>query len=255
MSSSKNIDLATLRIGTRVRHSADGALGRIVWANAVAVKIQWDDGEKVTWKRADLGIKGLEIVEADDSSQSQGEDDRRIPEGAGPAAQTVAIETGSTEAPQEGVAAVSGEPDVAETDVGTLATTRAPESRGDGPVEPTTEPSAAAATDPETEGAAATDAAAPAKTKRAKRPQSTQPKPARTSALDAAAKVLAEAGRPMTCQEMITAMAEKGYWTSPGGKTPAATLYSAILREVQTKAGISRLIKTERGKFARTSAV
>ena len=32
----------------------------------------------------------------------------------------------------------------------------------------------------------------------------------------------------MNCQEMIEAMAAKGYWKSPGGKTPAATLYSAI---------------------------
>jgi hypothetical protein len=77
----------------------------------------------------------------------------------------------------------------------------------------------------------------------------------RLSALDAAARVLAEEGRPMTCQEMITTMAGKGYWTSPGGKTPAATLYSAILRELQTKPGTSRFVKTERGKFARTSAV
>jgi hypothetical protein len=80
-------------------------------------------------------------------------------------------------------------------------------------------------------------------------------KVARLSALDAAARVLEEAGQPMTCAEMITAMAAKGYWTSPGGKTPAATLYSAILRELQTKPGTSRFIKTERGKFARTDAV
>src|ERR1700726_4663392 len=46
------------------------------------------------------------------------------------------------------------------------------------------------------------------------------------SALDAAAKVLQEAGQPMNCQDMIQAMADKGYWTSPAGKTPAATLYS-----------------------------
>jgi hypothetical protein len=59
----------------------------------------------------------------------------------------------------------------------------------------------------------------------------------------------------MTCQEMIAAMAEKGYWTSPGGKTPSATLYSAILRELQTKPGTTRFVKTERGKFARTNAV
>jgi hypothetical protein len=49
---------------------------------------------------------------------------------------------------------------------------------------------------------------------------------------------------------MIKAMAEKGYWTSPGGKTPAATLYSAILRELQTKGNDARFKKTERGKFA-----
>ena len=31
---------------------------------------------------------------------------------------------------------------------------------------------------------------------------------------------------------MIDAMTTKGLWTSPGGKTPHATLYSAILREI-----------------------
>ena len=55
------------------------------------------------------------------------------------------------------------------------------------------------------------------------------------SALDAAAKVLAEAKEPMTTKEMIERMAAKGYWKSPGGKTPHATLYSAILREIQQK--------------------
>ena len=49
------------------------------------------------------------------------------------------------------------------------------------------------------------------------------PKPKKTSALDAAAKVLGEAGQPMTCMEMIEAMSKKGYWTSPGGATPQAT--------------------------------
>ena len=32
----------------------------------------------------------------------------------------------------------------------------------------------------------------------------------------------------MTCAAMIEAMAAKGYWTSPGGKTPASTLYTAV---------------------------
>jgi hypothetical protein len=61
--------------------------------------------------------------------------------------------------------------------------------------------------------------------------------------------VLAEEGRAMGCQEMILAMAAKGYWTSPGGKTPSATLYSALLKETQTKGTQSRFTKTERGKF------
>lgn len=69
------------------------------------------------------------------------------------------------------------------------------------------------------------------------------------SALDAAAKVLAEAGEPMTSKEMIDAMAAKGYWTSPGGKTPQATLYAAILREIQKKKAEARFAKTERGHF------
>jgi HB1, ASXL, restriction endonuclease HTH domain len=48
------------------------------------------------------------------------------------------------------------------------------------------------------------------------------------SCLNAAAKVLAEKGEPMNCKEMIEAMATKGYWTMPGGKTPHATLYTAV---------------------------
>jgi hypothetical protein len=73
------------------------------------------------------------------------------------------------------------------------------------------------------------------------------------SALDAAVRVLAEAGRPMGCKEMIAAMADKGYWTSPGGKTPWATLYSALLREISTKGKDARFKKTERGKFSANS--
>ena len=70
------------------------------------------------------------------------------------------------------------------------------------------------------------------------------------SCLDAAAKVLGEAKEPMTTGAMIEKMAAKGYWTSPGGKTPAATLYSAILREINTKGKESRFAKKDRGLFA-----
>jgi hypothetical protein len=88
--------------------------------------------------------------------------------------------------------------------------------------------------------------ATPGKTKGKK---SMEPKAKKTSALDAAHSVLEEAGQPMTCPEMIEQMAAKGYWTSPGGATPAATLYSAVLREIATKGKEARFVKTERGKF------
>ena len=75
------------------------------------------------------------------------------------------------------------------------------------------------------------------------------PKPKKTSALDAAAKVLGESKEPLTTKEMVDAMQTKGYWKSPGGKTPDRTLYSAILREIVLKKTESRFAKTERGKF------
>ena len=74
--------------------------------------------------------------------------------------------------------------------------------------------------------------------------------PKKISALDAAAKVLTESGSPMTTRAMIEAMAAKGYWTSPGGKTPHSTLYAAILREIGAKGKNARFTKAERGKFA-----
>jgi hypothetical protein len=74
------------------------------------------------------------------------------------------------------------------------------------------------------------------------------------SALDAAAKLLAETGDPMNCQDLIKGMADKGYWTSPGGLTPQATLYSAILRELKTKGNEARFRKVEKGRFAATKS-
>jgi HB1, ASXL, restriction endonuclease HTH domain len=101
------------------------------------------------------------------------------------------------------------------------------------------------------------------KAKKAAEPEKTQEKePAKAkaekkekklSALDAAVKVLGETDQAMGCNEMIEAMTKKGYWSSPNGQTPAATLYSAILRELQKKGAESRFKKTERGKFALVS--
>src|SRR5262245_18543089 len=89
---------------------------------------------------------------------------------------------------------------------------------------------------------------APAKAPKAKKEKPAKPK--KVSALDAAARVLTESGTAMTTKEMVEAMASKGYWTSPGGQTPHATLYSAILRELAAKGKEARFKKTERGKFS-----
>ena len=75
-------------------------------------------------------------------------------------------------------------------------------------------------------------------------------KPKKLSALDAAAQVLAASKEPMNAKEMIDAMAAKGLWTSPGGATPHATLYSAILREINAMGKGARFKKTDRGHFA-----
>jgi hypothetical protein len=97
---------------------------------------------------------------------------------------------------------------------------------------------------------------ASAKGKKAKAPKTPKvPKPAkepkakRVSALDAAAQVLAASEVPMRAKEMIAAMEAKGLWTSPGGKTPEATLYAAIIREIAAKGTAARFKKHERGIF------
>lgn len=79
-------------------------------------------------------------------------------------------------------------------------------------------------------------------------------KSAKMSALGAAAKVLGESSEPMATKAMIEAMSAKRYWTSPGSQTPAATLYAAIIREINVKGADSRFQKTDRGRFALADA-
>ena len=85
------------------------------------------------------------------------------------------------------------------------------------------------------------------KPKTAKAPKAEKSK--RISAINAAAQILKASGQAMRAQEMIAAMAERGLWSSPGGKTPHATLYAAILREINTRGADARFRKVERGKF------
>jgi hypothetical protein len=62
--------------------------------------------------------------------------------------------------------------------------------------------------------------------------------------------VLQETGQALTCPELIAQMAAMGYWSSPKGKTPAATLYAALTREIKLKGDAARFQKTGRGTFA-----
>jgi HB1, ASXL, restriction endonuclease HTH domain len=228
-------DLPALKIGSRVRCTDDGVEGRIVWANGVAVKIEWTDGEKVTWRRDALAGRPIEILDAADEAEQPVAP--AILADAEPAAATQLppVKEEPTTRPQ----ATALDPTVAESTVATPEPANA-QSQSSVP-EPTAEQTASDTTDEATP--------APAKPRRTRKAAAT-PKEKKVSALDAAAKVLAEEGRPMTCQEMIEVMAAKGYWTSPGGKTPAATLYSAILREITTKGTHSRFVKADRGTFA-----
>lgn len=96
----------------------------------------------------------------------------------------------------------------------------------------------------------------PARGRKAKAKHEKEPaaETAKLSQLDAAIKVLGEATEPLTTKQMVEAMATKNLWASPGGKTPHATLYSAILRELQTKGDAARFVKTDRGHFQLRSA-
>ena len=237
-----NTNLPALRIGSRVRFRDDGVEGRISWANAVSVKIKWDDGEEVTWRRDALAGKPIDILDAENDQAE---------------APTVSEETVPPEPPQ-----MEPEPPPASAEGGGAA--EIPWAEPLSPAEeqtpiaaelPVAEPAPPAQQLPQAVAADSGSEPMPAVVAKPKRQRKapTEPKEKKVSALDAAARVLAEENRPMTCQEMIDSMAAKGYWASPKGATPAATLYSAILRELITKGAAARFAKTDRGKFARNA--
>jgi len=71
------------------------------------------------------------------------------------------------------------------------------------------------------------------------------------SLMDAAVNILSQGtGDPMRCKAIVDLAVKRGLWTPRTGKTPASTLYAAILREIVAKGDASRFAKTERGKFA-----
>lgn len=76
------------------------------------------------------------------------------------------------------------------------------------------------------------------------------PKEPKASAMQAAVIVLGDAPpEGMSAKQMIEVMAERKLWTSPGGKTPEASLYASIIREIAKKGEGARFRKVSRGRF------
>jgi hypothetical protein len=244
-SPNRQAKLQTIRIGSRVRGTDDGVEGRIVWANATSVKFQWEDGEQVTWRREELASKPVEILDA--AAASNESPQTEASEKASASDQDAAAEL--AQADQEETRRKDEQVPAAEA-----SAESAPQAQEQTPV--ATEGVVSTAASPTTterveDAAIESEPTQAATAKRNRKLQASgEPKEKKLSALDAAAKVLAESGQAMKCPEMIAAMAAKGYWCSPGGLTPEATLYSAILREITTKGAISRFVKAGRGTFA-----
>ncbi|MBI5725788.1 MAG: winged helix-turn-helix domain-containing protein [Planctomycetes bacterium] len=85
------------------------------------------------------------------------------------------------------------------------------------------------------------------------KPKAEKKKQRGPSGLDSAVAVLAEAKGPMNTTDMVKRMLETGMWKT-NGKTPAATIYAAIIREISTLGGKARFKKTDRGMFTLTAA-
>ncbi len=78
-------------------------------------------------------------------------------------------------------------------------------------------------------------------------------KRANISGLDAAAQVLGKAGEPLSAKVIAQRAIAAGWKTN--GKTPHATLYSAMIREISTKGKDARFAKAERGRFTAAGKV
>jgi hypothetical protein len=96
--------------------------------------------------------------------------------------------------------------------------------------------------------AAETPDASPAPKKRRQAKIDKPAKDRKPSGLDAAAQVLSEAGEPLNTKDMVERILSQGLWKT-GGKTPSATIYAAIIREIAVKGADARFRKVERGKF------
>ena len=94
------------------------------------------------------------------------------------------------------------------------------------------------------------EAAAKSRKAKATKPAKREPKAKRPSGIDLAAKVLASAKEPLNSKTIAERVLAAGWTTS--GKTPHATLYAAMIREIAAKGKDARFKKTDRGLFTAT---
>ncbi len=59
----------------------------------------------------------------------------------------------------------------------------------------------------------------------------------------------------MSAAELIDRMRERSLWISPSGKTPSATLYAAMIREIARLGEEARFRRVAPGRFAAAAAV
>ena len=84
---------------------------------------------------------------------------------------------------------------------------------------------------------------------RAPRPPREPGAPRGISLIAAAANLLAENGLTMNCTQIVKDLADKGIWQSLNGKTPAATLYSAVGSEIRAKGDQARFACEGKGLY------
>ncbi len=86
-----------------------------------------------------------------------------------------------------------------------------------------------------------------AEDRRCSHPQRSSPV---TRAPPRSAVVLKDAKAPMQAKQIVDAVVERGLWKPGAGKTPHATLYAAMTREIAAKGDAARFRKVDRGRFA-----
>ncbi|MBX3364005.1 MAG: winged helix-turn-helix domain-containing protein [Phycisphaeraceae bacterium] len=120
-------------------------------------------------------------------------------------------------------------------------------ARKPAPKQPRMSKSAARAEGAQRTKAALAAAAKPASAKAKATAPAKERKPKRLSGLDLAAKVLTDAGEPLNAKTIAERAIAAGWKTN--GKTPEATLYAAIIREIAKKGKDARFAKHDRGLF------